>query len=198
MTMPRDWPYKAKNIDNNGSKIVPSDSSNETEDKDRDQLIFDLIKRRYDSELEINNSFDTKASSLVGFVSILIGLLFVSGTFELSVITSNPILSTSYFLGTSLLVGSIIFSLLAFRIRRFIIVPDVNQLLNDYSDRPYLEVLKRTGATMQVAVEDIEKKNADKAKWIRISWYSLMVGIVILFVFLGLYATIGMEIKNAQ
>jgi hypothetical protein len=158
MTMPRDWPYKAKELDNNDSRIVASDSNNETEDKDRDQLIFDLIKRRYDSELEINNSFDTKASSLVGFVSILIGLLFVNGTFELSVITSNPILSTSYFLGTSLLVGSIIFSLLAFRIRRFIIVPDVSQLLNEYSDRPYLEVLKRTGATMQVAVETSKKR----------------------------------------
>lgn len=158
MTMPRDWPYKAKGLDNNDSRIVASDSNNETEDKDRDQLIFDLIKRRYDSELEINNSFDTKASSLVGFVSILIGLLFVNGTFELSVITSNPILSTSYFLGTSLLVGSIIFSLLAFRIRRFIIVPDVSQLLNEYSDRPYLEVLKRTGATMQVAVETSKKR----------------------------------------
>jgi len=67
----------------------------------------------------MNNSFDTKALSLVGFVSILIGLLFVRGTFELSIITSNPVLSAPYLLETSFLVVSIILALWAFRIGCF-------------------------------------------------------------------------------
>jgi hypothetical protein len=188
MTMPKGWPNKGRNNDNNGSRIGQDSSSNEPEDKERDQLIFDLIKRRYDHELEVNNSYGTKASSLVGFVSILIGLLFVSGTFELSVIMANPTLLIPYFVGTACLIGSIIFGLLAFKIRRFIIVPDITHLLTYHSDAPYLEVLRKIGATMQEALADIEEKNAEKSKYISISWYFLMGGILILFGFLILYA----------
>jgi hypothetical protein len=41
--------------------------------EDKDDLIFELIKRRYDSISQNVNALDTKAASLIGFVSIVVG-----------------------------------------------------------------------------------------------------------------------------
>ena len=56
--------------------------SNSQEDIDikRDDLIFDLIKRRFDSETDRLNNLDSKASSLVGFVSIVVSLVLGGGS----------------------------------------------------------------------------------------------------------------------
>jgi hypothetical protein len=51
-----------------------SNSHEDTEIK-RDDLIFDLIKRRFDAERDTSNNLDSKASSLIGFVSIVVGLV---------------------------------------------------------------------------------------------------------------------------
>lgn len=163
------------------------DDDEEDDEKERDKLIFELIKSRYDDELEKINSMDNKASSLAGFISILVGLVFVSGSFELSVIASNIILSIPYFLGTGLLVYSILFAMLAFRIRTYKIAPDVDVLLKKYTTKEFTEVLRTNAATMKKAVEDMEEKNHDKAEWISLSWYFLMVGIGIIFIFFALY-----------
>ncbi len=159
------------------------------DDVERDKLIFDLIKGRYDSELEKIDSLDAKAGSLAGFVSILTGLIFGSGSFQLEIITSSYFLSIAYFLGSAFLLGSIICAMHAYKIRNFQIVPDVDRLLKKYVNRPYLDVLQITGATMKEAVEDIEGKNSNKADYINAAWYLLLFGLTVIFIYLLLYAS---------
>ncbi len=79
--------------------------------EDRDDLVFELIKRRWDSISQHTSTLDTKAASLIGFVSIVVGLLVGGGTFEVSEIASLYFLYIPYFASIAFLLSSIIFGL---------------------------------------------------------------------------------------
>ena len=52
-----------------------SDIKNHSDlDQKRDELIFDLIKRRFDNEWQRVDALDTKAGTLIGFISIVVSL----------------------------------------------------------------------------------------------------------------------------
>ena len=113
--------------------------------EDRDYLIFELIKRRWDSISQHTSTLDTKAASLVGFVSIVVGLVVGGGTFEVSVIASSYLLYITYFASIAFLLSSIFFGLKAFKEKRnyAIVVPDIRVLLEKYTKAnvSYSEVL---------------------------------------------------------
>lgn len=52
------------------------------EDKEikRYEFMFDLVKRRYDSETTRSRDIDGKAHNSVGYVSVIVGLLLGSGS----------------------------------------------------------------------------------------------------------------------
>lgn len=134
-------------------------NNNEDSDRKRDDLIFELIKRRFDNEGERTNSLDGKAGNFVGFVSVVVGLLLGGGSlllggniFGFSAILSNHILALLYFLGIGSLLASIVSSLFALRIRKWIMVPHVKTLISDYVMLPYSEVLQRNAGEMAKAV----------------------------------------------
>jgi hypothetical protein len=121
----------------------------ENVDKKRDDLIFELIKRRIDSEGQRINSLDTKAGNLVGYVSVLVGLLLGGGSllsggaiFKTSsvLLSSNHIVPFIYFVGVAFLLVSIDCSLTALKVRRWIAVPNVHVLISDYISLPYSDV----------------------------------------------------------
>jgi MFS family permease len=159
-------------------------------DDDRDELIFELIKRRLDDESARTDNLDGKASNLIGFVSVVVGLLLGTGTFTLPVIADNFSYSIPYFGSIVLLLVSIVIGLFAFRVRQWIVVPDVNYLLEEYTSKPFSEVLKPNAVEMANAVSDAEKKNGSKADLINWSWYFLIAGLALMLVFLLIYTSL--------
>jgi hypothetical protein len=153
----------------------------------RDELIFELIKRRYDSESQRTDSLDSKAGSMIGFVSIVASLLLGAATFELLSSSSNIIVLFPYLVGIALLIGSIILALYSFMIRDWVIVPNVETLLAEYTDLPYDEVLQKNAGEMAKAVVDTMHKNDKKAVFIQMSWYLLIAGLVSIFVYLPVF-----------
>lgn len=162
-------------------------------DKARDDLIFDLIKGRVETELKRTNNLDSKAGSLVGFVSILTGLLLGGGSVLLGGQVNNLRLdladfkSDLYFFGVALLLVSIGLSLFALRVRRWIAVPNVTTLIEQYTELSYEEVLKRNAGEMAKSVTDSEKQNNAKASFLEYSWALLISGLIITFISIILF-----------
>ena len=65
----------------------------EKNELERYQLIFDLISERFKVEWQLTNDLDTKASSLIGFVGIILSL---EGIF-VSLILTNLKLTNNFF-----------------------------------------------------------------------------------------------------
>jgi hypothetical protein len=161
------------------------------EEKQRDDLIFDLIKRRYDGEVEKINNLDNKAGSLIGLTGVIIGFLLGASTIAPSKFLMDNILSIAYFVGIGILLTSIGFALWSVRIRKWTMVPDVAVLLRKYTNSLYSDVLQRNAVEMAKAVEKAEVQNEQKAKLIEISWYLLISGLTLVFIFLVTSTFIG-------
>ena len=168
--------------------------------EDRDDMILDLIRGRYDSEQEKLTNLDGKASNLIGFVSVVVGLIVGGGAFKLSIIAGTFYLWLPYFGGVVLLLASIFFGLKAFAIRNWLVAPDVNALFpiladtnNSYS---YDTVLKATAGAMVTALSDTESKNKNKSDHIDHSWWLLIFGLIAVGIFLGIFAFSGAAIQN--
>ncbi len=157
----------------------------------RDELIFDLIKRRYDSELQRANSIDSKGGNLIGFVSVVVGLLIGLGGFQTLNQLKEPEYWAIYFGGIVLLLLSIVFCLYAVKVRKWTFVPNAKYLWDKYTEEPYRKVIRRNAAEMASAVEEMEEANNDKAEWVDISWFLLIVGLTIVFIFLVVVSATG-------
>lgn len=92
--------------------------------------------------------------------------------------------SLIYLIGIGVLLTSILFSLWAFKVRKWIMVPQVQTLIAKYTKIKYEEVLQRNGGEMAKAVRISEKNNHEKAKFLILSWYALISGLSILFTFI--------------
>ena len=155
-----------------------------TAEKDRDDLIFKLIQKRFDNEWQRLKDLDNKASNMIGFVSIAVGILLGAGTISFTnILQISPIASIFFFLGTGLLIGSIIFSLMGFKIRGWDDVPNVGYLIEKYTSKSYREVLRRVAGEMKKVIVEMEIKLNDKAKSIDIAWHFLISGFLFVFIF---------------
>ena len=73
-------------------------------------------------------------------------------------------------------------------IYRLYFKPNVESLIKNYSSASTEEILKRTTGTMKNSVIDMEMKNDLKAKMIDLSWYSAIAGLVLIAVFVLMFA----------
>ena len=181
---------------------MPNSETKENDNIKRNDLIFDLIKRRFDSEIERTNNLDGKASSLVGFISIVVGLVLGNGsllsgadTFDLNILLSNYIIAIFYFVGVAFLLLSVGSALVALKIRRWSTVPNVETLINEYTDKAYEEVLKRNAGEMAKAVIESQNQNENKAKFVKLSWNFLLVGLIIVFLAVIINISLSTVIK---
>jgi hypothetical protein len=159
---------------NNNSNSYPDD------ERRRDEVVFDLIKRRYDSELARTDKLEGKGHNLIGYVSVVVGLLVGVGTFQILGKLTRPEYYIPYFLGIFLLLCSLIVALTAVKITQWNAVRDVKRLKEEYLKPKYLYetvISKMTGA-MADAVKKMEEKNKTKAVRIEWSWYILVAGLV--------------------
>jgi hypothetical protein len=163
-------------------------------EEERDRLIFDLVKGRLDSEVQRTEGLDSKATNVLVSISIVISLLLAAAIFQLSIIRCASVIASIYFVGIAILIAALGLSLLSFKVRRWLIVPDVNALIENYSSAPTEEILKRTTGTMKNAVIDMEMKNDQKAKLIDLSWYYVIAGLIFISVFILMINVLGASI----
>jgi len=160
----------------------------------RYRLIFDLISGRNAAEFDRSNNLDSKASSIIGFVGIIIGLLATLISFIFNLLPSNSSLSAYYsnfrfflFAGIFFLAVSILLSLIAYSVKPYQIVPETNHLIEEYAKkgRSICDILRITSRGMSDAIKQNKETDDDKAKWVRYSliFFGVGMGLVILFVF---------------
>lgn len=159
----------------------------------KDEVIFELVKRLYDEVFETKRILDDKGSNLIGYITIVTGLLIGLGTFSLLDKLSLPEYYIPYFVGIGLFLASIMFSMLTVRVKEYMLVPspgDLQKALNDdkWTSRTVMRQFI-TGATN--AIEKNHAKNERKAFWIKLSWCCLISGLILITVYVSIIVTHG-------
>lgn len=170
----------------------------ESPEKARDELMFDLIKRRYDGEVSRWDSLDAKAGSLIGFFSIVTSLTLAAGSFNLQGILSDPTNLIVFFGGIGLLLISILFSLFCFSLRAIVFVPNTEGLLSRYGNKTYRETLDKVMRRMSKAVMRLVQINNEKAVWIRYSWVLFVIALGYLFIIFIMFTMTPQEPSEVE
>lgn len=161
-------------------------------DKLKEEIIFELVKRRYDFELQRANNLDTKAGNLIGYITIVTGLLVGLGTFDLLNKLSRPEYFITYFSGIASLIFSMISSLIAVRVIKYNIEPkvyDLNRFLKniDSTDWKYVTIIRQSIRPFIDAIVYAKEISNKKAAYITASWIGLVVGLVLIILYTGIF-----------
>jgi len=161
-------------------ELTPSD-----EDQ-RDQLLFDVTSKRLSDEQSRTKELDNKASNIVSFVSIIVTFLSGLGIIKFSGISQlDDYAKTAYFIGIMFFLASIIISLFAYRIIAWSAVPNTENMILNYKDKPFKLTQIQLTKAMSDATVDTVMKNNNKASWVSTSWYLLVIGLAVMLLFVG-------------
>jgi len=159
------------------------------ETEKRDQFIYELISDRFRLEVLRTSDLDGKASSIIGFVGIIISLQAGLGSFLLKEISKTneyyiP-LCILFLLGIILLLCSILCGLKAYYVKIFKIIPDTEYLIEEYAkkDRSRIDILRIVSQEISNAVLKNKTTNDDKAKSIRYAFIFFVSGIAMVTIF---------------
>jgi hypothetical protein len=146
------------------------------------KFIFEQVKERYDLEHARGENLDSKAGSLVGWIGLIISILFASGgvlfarTGESINITLNEIYLLMFTL--ALLLVSLLFSLVAYRIVKYYVVPEPStKFIENYQNSPHKETVIDVTNAMAEAIELSKKKNNLRENLITVSWSLFLAGL---------------------
>ncbi len=167
-------------------------------DESGDVLILTLIQRRLDGEWQRHRDLDTKANNMIGFISVAVSLLLGTGTISfINIGILDPYKASFFFVGTGLLIGSIILGLLAYKIRKLPEVPDVQHFIDKYKGEPHLTIVRAITLAMAEAVKQMKGKLDSKANFIDVGWYLLIAGLILVFIFVIIVVTSGVQVQPA-
>lgn len=169
---------------------------NEADDSERDQLLFNLISETYISEEKRLNIVDEKASKLVIFVGILIGLQSSFGSLLLKSIPKDNGFYNWYMaffiLIIVFLLASIICGLYAYQFESWKVAPKTSRMI-EYGKENISkdDILRMVSKERSDAVEENENKLESKIKRIKCGFAFLLLGIIstLIFIILVLYTT---------
>lgn len=159
------------------------------ETEKRDQLIYEFITDRFRLEWQRTNDLDGKASSIIGFVGIIVSLQAGLGSFLLKEIPRTcecyTLLCLLFLLGIILLMCSILCGLRAYYVKTWKVVPDPGHLIEEYAkkDRSRIDILRIVSEEISGAVSKNMATNDEKAKFIRYGFIFLVLGIGMVFIF---------------
>lgn len=164
---------------------MPPDKAKEIIEKD--SFVLDLISERFKVEWNMGNELDGKASSLAGFVGIIISLQVGFGTILIDKIPKTNqyhlYLYLIYFLGIGLLIISILCYLRAYRIQDYCVSSDPEKLIKNAENVDLQTLLRGITNDLKDAISINEDVNDNKAKNIEYGFISLILGIIVAFIF---------------
>lgn len=144
------------------------------EEKQRDKLIYEIVGKRYDLEIQRTNDLDTKANNITGFAGLLATLVG-------SIIGFLPKgLDESLFLiPLILLITSAILGLLAYWIKSYSAIQPV-ALIEEYKESSETRLLRE--ATYTIAQNTMQNHSVNKEKvWLIKGASTLLVIAISLF-----------------
>lgn len=174
-------------LEKNTTPSAPAPDQDKDENKKR-EILLDFVKRRYDTEWQRTTDLDSKAGGLIGYVTIVTGLLIGLGTFSILDKLSAPQYYIPYFIGIGSLLLAILMSLCAVKTRVFYSSPTNEQLERFYQDNEmyYQRIATHIIPTMLKAIKDNANFNDSKAGFISKSWFCLVIGIGAFVVYAGI------------
>jgi hypothetical protein len=175
--------------------ILKSDLNDECDEitLERDEFIFDLISKRNTVEFDRSNTLDSKASGVIGFAGIVIGLIGTIISLLYDKFPTNVQLE-AYYLSLRLvlifsiisLAGSIFMCIFAYSIKTYIIVPNTSHLIEKYAKSKITKcgIIQVVGREISESIKDNSSTNDDKAKFIKYGQFlfAIGIGLIVLFV----------------
>ena len=160
------------------------------ENEKRDQLIYELIVDQFHLEWQRTNILDGKASSIVGFVGIILSLEAGLGGFLLKEISRTSecyaLLCSLFLSGIVLLMCSILCGLKAYYVKAWKVVPDPEHLIEEYAkkDKSRIVILKIVSKEIADSIKDNKKANDERVKFIKGGFIFLALGIGMTIIFI--------------
>lgn len=151
------------------------------------EAIREEVIRRFEFESDRTKILDDKASSTMGFVGIITGIISGIGGFllkkplSLSMIQIIPLVI--FFSDVICLILSFLFAWYAYRVRKYSIVPDAYYLIGAYEKKDHKTMLRDLCDQLAIAIEENMVSNNQKVKWIKRSMNALFLGVIFLFIF---------------
>lgn len=132
-------------------------------------VIYDEVVKRFERELDRASSLDDKASTTVGFIGILTGIVSGFGAFTLKLPTTTQELIVTSLFGASLftLFVALVFGLKAYSPQKFTLVPDQYYLIGKYEHAEKEKVVCDLCDNYAIAIEDNMIINDSKVKNIK-------------------------------
>jgi len=166
---------------------------------ERDEFIFNLISNRNSAEFERSTILDNKASGVIGFAGIIIGLLGALISFLLEKLSQNSPIIFYYqsfrvilLLGIIALAGAIFCCLIAYSIKTYSIVPDTSTLIEKYAKNPNKnksDIIQVVGLEISQSIKDNTKTDDEKAKFVKYGLLFFTFGMAMIVIFVcGLLA----------
>ena len=159
---------------------------------EKDRFIFDLISDRFGREFQRANLLDDKASKIITFIGIFIGLIGALSPVMLGQNQNNcsiNCLSISILLiiGLFLLFCSMICSVIAFSVKTMRDVPHTRTLITDYamkSETTINDVIQIVGTEISNTIEHNKIIIDQKAQLIQYSliFFSIGMGLILFFI----------------
>lgn len=157
--------------------------------RDSLEIIHDAVRDRYKFEIERIKHLDDKANNLVSVSSILAAL--ISGFAVLSLKLSSPNLTeigafTLFLICLSFLVVSLCYSVKAYQIRSYVIVPDAPSLIVECEKMNADKILEVLYINYTLATEENVSQNEEKVYHIEMASWFLFASIILFGVFVFL------------
>jgi len=167
------------------------------------ELIYNIIKDQFLLFIEKKNTLDKKASQIIIFSGIVISLYAGVGSFLLKDMPKDSafnldisyytILLSIFFIGTVLLISSIICALRAYDLRAWSLAPDPQRLIDEYgkTHSSKSKILKVVSGTIADTIEDNKDKVDDKVKFVKRAFRFLLLGLITYIVFMLLFLIVN-------
>ena len=135
------------------------------------ELIYNEVKNRLNTQFQSLDGLNTKASVIIGFVGVIIGI-------SLQLYSQ----SNSYLFGLcmALFMISIFFSFSAYKGKRYRRDPEPRKLAEKYLREDSKKVMKKLIDNFIESFEDNKTKIEEKVKYINYSLILLFVGLIVL------------------
>jgi hypothetical protein len=148
-----------------------------------DDFIFEAIRSRYQFEHDRSAHIDTKVTTMVGWIGLIITLILAAGSVLFNPTDFLKILDVSvlYILGASVasLIAALFTGLAAYRMVDFKIVPEPQRLIEKYGDASRTRTLRIYTQMMADAIDYNVRQNRKKIELATATWILFIAGMIL-------------------